>query len=201
MNKLKLVLNSVILLFTFSLYIACSNENVESTTTKEQSLEIDTEKINSLLKSVNPLLSKKASSIRSKMAKQEDKETLMLTFLVVKNNTTGQIALTNFKESSFFPISFPEDDDKKAKRRGGKYVVSCTVGGQTNSSNCNSKWSCGSEIAKCLDKGGCAEICAAPVELIDTNIGDFASDKVRTDLDINNNDDYTSVELSFIPVP
>ena len=197
MKTLKIVLTSVFLLLTLTMYIACSDENDKSALSNELSLEKDTQKINSLLKLATPLLSNKATSLKSKMRNKEEKETLLITFLVVKNKTTGEIALTNFKKDSYFPIS-GKNEYAKEQLGDKRYVVSCSAGGKTTTSTCSSKWMCGKAIVKCLDKGGCATICAAPDKLIKSNDRDFLGTKI-SELDINDKDAYTSVELSFIP--
>lgn len=79
------------------------------------------------------------------------------------NKKTNLITVNNIieREPSFFVLekSTASSKSTNAKASKGAYTVECTKGGKTTSTTCDGKFSCGSAIADCLDKGGCATIC------------------------------------------
>src|SRR5690606_37423369 len=87
----------------------------------------------------------------------EREETKAVTYEVVTDLATGEMTLLNFKLESFFRIA---GRAAYAKERT-KFTAEFTVVGKTTSETCDGKFSCGSAIADCLDKGGCATICEA----------------------------------------
>lgn len=132
----------------------------------------DDEKIENLVQSVQPLF----ASLREKAAGKKDLE--MVSFEIVKDRRTGAMTLLNFKSEPFFPIARREVYERMA---GDVYSVTCTTSGKSTTTQCSGKFECGSAIAKCLDGGGCANVCRAPnsvesIRLSDVNF--FSSREV-----------------------
>ena len=85
-----------------------------------------------------------------------------------KNNNSISIISSEEKELSWgasLEIASLKNNSNFQKRSSGdKYQVSCSNGDKSWDKECDGKWSCGKAIAKCLDEGGCAEICALRLE-------------------------------------
>lgn len=141
--------NTLVVLILLALSFGCSDSNEQAV---KKPIQIDGEKINSMVQSIQPLF----TSLKDKANGREEPKAI--TYEVVTDLSTGEITLLNFKLEEFFPIAGRE----AYAREGTKYTVDCTVGGKTTSTTCDGKFSCGSAIADCLDKGGCASICEAP---------------------------------------
>jgi hypothetical protein len=75
-----------------------------------------------------------------------------------KTNLITIVSITE-REPDFFVLENRDSSTPKPKMAYASYTVECTVGGNTTSTTCDGKISCGSAIAKCLDRGGCATIC------------------------------------------
>lgn len=166
MKILKRFFNLCMLLILIS---SCNTDYPEISTdidaTKSQTNK-EVEVINNLLESITPELQSRASTLD---------EFEFITFEVVKNLKTKAITLENFKEVSLFPIT-----DLMSNQRS-TYVISCDNGGDGSDdweAECTGVSSCGKLIKKCLDQGGCAQVC-------EIKSGDGQS--------------YASVELTFIP--
>ena len=71
-----------------------------------------------------------------------------------KTNLITVIDITK-AEPNFFIL----EKNLGAKSIGKEYTVECSKGGKTTSVTCDGKFSCGSAIYDCLEKGGCATIC------------------------------------------
>jgi len=68
------------------------------------------------------------------------------------------ISKTVEEEPEFFVLE-NETSQKNASPKGEKYNVDCDLGEDSWSGECDGKFSCGRMIYKCLEAGGCAEIC------------------------------------------
>ncbi|HYF69599.1 MAG TPA: hypothetical protein VD884_15745 [Ohtaekwangia sp.] len=141
--------NTLVVLILLALSFGCSDSNEPATKKTQQS---DGEKINLMVESIQPIF----ASLRTKANGREEPKAI--TYEVVTDLATGEMTLLNFKLEEFFPIA----GRAAYAKEGTKYTVECTVGGKTTSKTCDGKFSCGSAIADCLDKGGCATICEAP---------------------------------------
>ena len=166
MKILKRFFNLCLILILIS---ACNTDYPEISAdievTKSQTKN-EVEVINNLLESIKPELQSRASTLE---------EFEFITFEVVKNMKTKVITLENFKEVRLFPIT-----DLMSGQRS-TYVISCFNGGDGSDdweAECTGVSSCGKLIKKCLDQGGCAQVC---------------------EIKSGNGQSYASVELTFIP--
>lgn len=156
MNNLKKIGLLLILILTVSslVFVSCQNEQIPSGQDISQ-VDIDAKKIDELLENYKPSLIDKASKIT------DDK---VITFEIVKNLKTNEIAIKNEQIVSFFPI---DERSSYYNRISAEYQIDCNLGGDGSnnwSESCDGKWSFGKLIARCLDQGGCATICQSPQE-------------------------------------
>ena len=80
------------------------------------------------------------------------------------DNTTEKIIVRNteVKELNFFLLE--SESYIKAKKENGEYSVECNYkNGSVTTIECDGTRSCGLAIKKCLDGGGCAEICRSTI--------------------------------------
>jgi hypothetical protein len=81
---------------------------------------------------------------------------------------TGNILKYCILEKEFDLITLPFESETIVQTRVDKWKVSCSKsvykdkdGKSSSETECDGKFSCGSAIKKCLDAGGCTEICKA----------------------------------------
>jgi hypothetical protein len=84
------------------------------------------------------------------------------------DSQTGNILEYDIKEKEFDLIFIPFTNEPVVQSRADTYKVSCSKkvytdnqGNSTDETECSGSYSCGTAIKKCLDAGGCAEICSA----------------------------------------
>lgn len=159
---------SITILILSILFLSCFNDAQDNNQNDiEVTNQTDEEKIDHLFENIDVAISDKLTALNA-VAKKSDSE-LAITFLVIKDNTSGNITLANFETENIFPLP----NSLFSKSSGDEFTVSCSGGsGGDWTESCGGKFSCGSKIAKCLDEGGCASICKAP-EQIRLNAEDF----------------------------
>ena len=86
-----------------------------------------------------------------------------------KNNNTISIISYEEKEMSWgaaLEIASLEKDSNLFARSSSReeYTVTCSNGDNSSYQKFSGKFSCGNVIAKCLEEGGCAEICSMEME-------------------------------------
>ncbi len=207
MNLNKTIFFSAIMMMVLAL--SCSTESVEVASEKSiQTQELDdVSRIDALLEKVTPLIPMKFQALANAKSSEEERNTFALTFLVVKNITTGELALTNFREVGIFPIPGLFAEDSKQNNNGASYVVTCTKGNSSSSSTCSGAMQCGRKVKECLDSGGCAEVCHDPGDNIIIVPDDFFDLRnVPADLresisriTIDPEHEYAAVEIAYYP--
>jgi len=141
-----------------------------------------------------------------------DRGSLGIDFLIVRNNRTEKIALANFEVIDYYlpwGLLF--------SARGGdhdEYVVSCSGGSEGDWSKSCSGTACLKLAKKCLDQGGCAEVCKAPEYKVPLNAEEFfgieseieqqkdeSKKKSKKQLELEDPDNYSFVKMSYYPSP
>ena len=79
-----------------------------------------------------------------------------LSLELARDPATSKLAILNFRKEDSLPVQ---------AAGGKKYTVSCTSGGKTTATSCDGAYSCGTAVSACLDSGGCAEVCKAPMTI------------------------------------
>lgn len=148
MVKSKVYLLGVMLYGILSV-ISCQNSDSAAEEVQASQIERDAAKIDKLLAEKEPSFVQKAPNI-------EDYK--ILTFEVVKNLKTNEISIQNEQVVEFYPLD--KNLDYLNRTSSSSYQVDCDNGDKSWSKSCDGKLSCGRLIAKCLDEGGCATICA-----------------------------------------
>ncbi len=139
-----------VICLTLLLCNSCSSEKPEfinESNVKQLQNEKEIATINNLLENIKPQLNERAKDLE---------EFNYISFEVVKNLNTNEITLENFKELSLFPIADLTQNNRST------YTISCDNNGDGESDweeQCSGIGSCGKLVKKCLDEGGCAEIC------------------------------------------
>ncbi len=207
MNLNKTIFFSAIMMMVLAL--SCSTESVEVASEKSiQTQELDdVARIDALLEKVTPALHLKSQALANAKSSEEERSSFGLSFLVVKNITTGELALANFREVGIFPIFELPGTESRARSGSADYMVTCTKGGSSSSSTCSGVSSCAKRIKECLDSGGCAEICQDPGDNIIIVPDDFFDLRnVPADLresisriTIDPEHEYAAVEFSYVP--
>lgn len=189
MKKLNL---SILILVISLIFTSCSNNAQDyNQNNLEATSQTDEEKINNLFEGIDSAISNKLVEL-NKSAKKSDSE-MAITFLVVKDNKSGAIALANFTTESIFPL--PNSLFSKSSEE--KYTVSCSGGSKEDwTSSCSGKFSCGTKIAKCLEQGGCSSICAVKDQGVKFNSAQFFGIKKaeKNDFDL---EDISAVQIAF----
>ncbi|MEO9965722.1 MAG: hypothetical protein ABJF11_08040 [Reichenbachiella sp.] len=152
MSSHKLKLLSVLLCYIV-LMSSCGSEGDSQTNEIPFTSKQVTTLANETLNGISPIFEEVKNSARVQS------EPLLLSFDLVFDTETNQMAILGFKEESYFPIDGREET---ARALGTVYTVDCTIGNKTTSIECDGKWNCGSAIADCLEQGGCATICENP---------------------------------------
>lgn len=215
MKKVNFLFATILVALLFC-YSSCSDkdESTEKTpilNSSEQELKIE-----SLFSLVDEKIKTKSTRLNSidGVKKDDTPISTAITFLVIRDNLTGNITLSNFKSEEYFVLpdemfseetNTPESRISKTEfttsspesvlenKKG--YRINCKGGSAGNwSKKCSGKFSCGKEVVKCLDQGGCAEVCEVPVEFIEFNAEEFV------DIELNqiNLEDVSAVEIAFI---
>lgn len=175
---------TLFVLFTTMLTISCSDKNHELNNQNSE------EKINKLFDLVDSKIETKSQVLRQLNGDKVIQKAI--TFLVIRDNNTGEISLANFKEEDYFaPIADVfENSTLSQTQYMDDYTVSCSGGsGGDWESSCGGKFSCGKLIAKCLDEGGCASICNAKSSI------EFNGNKFL-DIDISDQLNVREIDLS-----
>ena len=197
-TKNNLLASIGILLFASLWSISCSDNKAMD----PKNHLTDEEQINEMFTLVDSKITTRVQTLR-----QENGDKVMqkaITFLVIKDNKSGQIGLANFKEETIFgPITLMmSKKTQNIQNSGGGYVVSCTGGSEGDwEKECSGKFSCGKAIAECLDQGGCANICEKPQEKEELvfNAEEYLGLSDRDDLTLTDLEDISVVEIARLP--
>jgi hypothetical protein len=127
--------------------------------------------------STTVLSDKNLDSIVSEMRKFKISSKENAVFATINfNKETNTILDFKIEEKPLDVILIPSNINQ-LQSRADKYKVTCSKkiygsGSQkTDTQECSSPYSCGTTIKKCLDAGGCAEICSASVIYVDEDNG------------------------------
>ena len=175
---------SIVILILSVVFYSCSNTN----RAREDSLrQTDATIIDNFFEKIEAPLSNKLTELRASSKSEDD---LAITFLVIKDNQSGNIRFANFKTKRIFPLPGHLFSSKK------KYTVICTGGSEGDwTATCGGKFSCGTKIIECLDEGGCASICRTP-ENINLNEKDFLGTNITENGNFNLKN-ITAVKIGF----
>ncbi|MFV0247805.1 MAG: hypothetical protein ACK5H1_02435 [Tenacibaculum sp.] len=155
MRNLKFLLRYISLIVLLTVFNSCNTKD-ELNNLKGAELSIDAffEKISS-------------------MDVQSEENAIYIEYTYNKEKETLSLLQAEERELNFFYLLFRyldsdfEDDKTRSKKK--KYKVSCSMGGDGSKNwtkYCSGAYSCGSLSKKCLDAGGCAEICNAQMVYI-----------------------------------
>jgi hypothetical protein len=127
------------------------------------------ETIGDYVEQLQPYLDAKLLDMVQDLENPEEAPLLAISFQVVLNVDNNAVGIYNFEETSIFPMG-----GMNAYSGGGAtYTVDCDLGDNSWSKSCDGKWSCGKLIYDCLQAGGCATICEAPMTTVDNSIPFF----------------------------
>ena len=161
-----------------------------------QTIETTEEKIDKLLNSIKPRLAAKSNFLNENLA-SDDIGMAIIDFLVVQNLRTGQIALTNFKQESIFPL-FSQESLENVRAQGGGVVVTCTGGKNGDwEEECDGKLSCGRLIVRCLKEGGCSTCPIPEHEELILNKEDFLDIEEEGEDESQDEEDDEEEEFEF----
>ncbi len=143
----------ILLVVSVGLLIGCQND--ESQVEELNQIDLKATQESKEVETINLLLENARINLEERSPNLSEFE--FISFEVVKNLTTNEIYLDNFKVEEFFPIGSRED----YQGMRGNYSISCDLGGPPNdwTENCGSKWACGQLVLDCLEQGGCATVC------------------------------------------
>lgn len=97
-----------------------------------------------------------------------EKNVIVINYTLDKKNNLITITDSQEQEASWGVAlevaSLRDNSNFQERSLSDKYQVSCSTGDKSWNKKCDGKWSCGRAIYKCLNEGGCAEICALKME-------------------------------------
>lgn len=179
------LIGACLVLAASTITLSCSDTRAEETSVN---LLTDEEQISQLFALIDSKTTKRAQTIR-----QENSENVIqkvISFVVIKDNKSGQIGLANLKEEGYFPFF---------DIRGNDYVVTCSGGSNGDwEKECGSAACAISASKKCLDEGGCAQVCQAREEKImeiEFNAEEFLGLPGNRDFTIPDLEDFSAVEI------